>query len=477
MARSFIGGTTSDWVFATGAAGAVKVTGGELKWWTQESGGTQITDLQLNGATVSSIPVPADGQIPRHSWPSGVMWAWGSVNGGPRVLTLAQEAMATKSRTPARADTRKLLGPVHPDVTTCLTGQEPAAGYTTTYDVGAGSTPAAGYPVGFTHGDVFANAGYINRLWPQAYSTWSGRFTFDGDNLAVLYYGAASSAMQVFVDGVPAHTGVLNATHANKFLVLKFSTARPRSIEIRTSASLGSIYCVKPYTCTRAARPAGPLVGVIGDSYAMPSIYDSTAAVYAQIGAYQQIGPHVGVEEVLIDGIGGSGYGVAGLGTSYQDRLAAMCARKPDVLWIHGGGANDLNQGRTVGQVVGDAVALFTRARDLLPSMSKLVFMEGFAPPVFTPATFNPNYAAVSAQLRTALAGVGVYYVDVATTAPWITGTGNQASPTGAGNSDVYIGSDGVHPTVAGYRYLAHRIGERMRTITDDDGTLLNQLV
>jgi lysophospholipase L1-like esterase len=37
----------------------------------------------------------------------------------------------------------------------------------------------------------------------------------------------------------------------------------------------------------------------------------------------------------------------------------------------------------------------------------------------------------------------------------WITGTGKQGTPTGSGNADRYVGSDGVHPTAAGHPALA----------------------
>lgn len=38
------------------------------------------------------------------------------------------------------------------------------------------------------------------------------------------------------------------------------------------------------------------------------------------------------------------------------------------------------------------------------------------------------------------------------------TGTGRVSAPANNGNSDVYVGADGTHPTSEGHRYLAHRV-------------------
>lgn len=41
---------------------------------------------------------------------------------------------------------------------------------------------------------------------------------------------------------------------------------------------------------------------------------------------------------------------------------------------------------------------------------------------------------------------------------PWQTGVGRVGTPTGAGNGDVYVSSDGTHPSAVGYDYLGYRV-------------------
>jgi hypothetical protein len=48
---------------------------------------------------------------------------------------------------------------------------------------------------------------------------------------------------------------------------------------------------------------------------------------------------------------------------------------------------------------------------------------------------------------------------------PWITGTGSTANPNGSGNSDQYVGSDGVHLSVAGTRYYQKRVVDELRQL------------
>jgi lysophospholipase L1-like esterase len=45
-----------------------------------------------------------------------------------------------------------------------------------------------------------------------------------------------------------------------------------------------------------------------------------------------------------------------------------------------------------------------------------------------------------------------------ANTLGWMTGTGDTGTPTGTGNADIFIGTDGAHPSVAGQDYLGARI-------------------
>jgi lysophospholipase L1-like esterase len=118
---------------------------------------------------------------------------------------------------------------------------------------------------------------------------------------------------------------------------------------------------------------------------------------------------------------------------------------------------------------------MFTNLRAVAPN-AKLVFVEGFAPPTGF-SGFNADYIAIRAAAQAALAAIGVTYINVATLLPWIKGTGYNSTGDATENSYAYISSDGVHPNDAGHLYIRQRMGQRLRRVLYDDGSLLNALV
>lgn len=87
MARHTFGGTANDWVYAlyqTGSAHLINInarnqdgTRASVTCWDSREGGTQYTDLLLDGDPVTEIPSQEYGQIPAFDGPDGVteMWA------------------------------------------------------------------------------------------------------------------------------------------------------------------------------------------------------------------------------------------------------------------------------------------------------------------------------------------------------------------------------------------------------------------
>lgn len=99
MARADFGGTSSDYVYSRTSGNLLRLAAASLTMWDAETGGTQITDLILNGSMVSTIPVGSDGQIPTFQGPDGVfkLWAGAHLPGsdpvdGERVVLVAQVA-------------------------------------------------------------------------------------------------------------------------------------------------------------------------------------------------------------------------------------------------------------------------------------------------------------------------------------------------------------------------------------------------
>lgn len=89
MARSTFGGTAADVVIARGPGGIARLVPATLTFWTAETGGTQVTDLLLDGSPATAISVPIDGQVPAFQGPDGVgeLWADG---GGGRIRIVAE---------------------------------------------------------------------------------------------------------------------------------------------------------------------------------------------------------------------------------------------------------------------------------------------------------------------------------------------------------------------------------------------------
>lgn len=322
---------------------------------------------------------------------------------------------------------------------------------------------------------------------PQIVAPHVVRLWCDGDKLA--WYHANGSTVvtrgqRVYVNGQPLAGNPYLSNAGSTFTTLTFSSAKPRLIEIFAGASMGAFYTANPYRLWKAGVRKGPRVLVVGDSYVSPQVQSGGGTDQYNIsGMWQRaLFECLGIDDFLIDGVGSTGYiakGSAGTLNNYLERQTDTATEHlsfdPDVLVYHGGGANDLYFSNSISSIVAQATTVFTNARQALPN-AKLVFMEGFTPPLYY-SGFNPSYTTIRTQLQAALTDIGVYYVDVATTSPWLDGIGYSGAPTGSGNNDIYTGVDGVHPNSLGHMYLAQRAASKLSVVLKDDGAKLNQLI
>lgn len=53
-------------------------------------------------------------------------------------------------------------------------------------------------------------------------------------------------------------------------------------------------------------------------------------------------------------------------------------------------------------------------------------------------------------------------------TSPWQFGTGFQGATNGSGNSDLYVSTDGIHPNLAGHRFLGNRAANAIRAAVNN---------
>lgn len=87
MARSWFGGTTADQTVIIGPGGAVLARPKTCTFWDAQEGGTQYTDLLLNGEGVTTITSAADGFFhTRFQGPDDVTEMWVEGGSGTRFL-------------------------------------------------------------------------------------------------------------------------------------------------------------------------------------------------------------------------------------------------------------------------------------------------------------------------------------------------------------------------------------------------------
>lgn len=374
------------------------------------------------------------------------------------------------------------------DDTAVVVPDAPADGttYNKAYARGTNSTPPTDWPVYSGRSTQAIVSGVELQYQPNYYGYRVNSVMMDGDKLCLYLYVTAGMGLQVWSDGQPLSATPWSwSTTGFKFVTIVFSSAKPRRIDFGTSAALHTVYTQKPYRLWKPVPHGGPCVAVIGDSWTVPTVFGAGGSVQTYVnyyGLYQQLAPYLGLDEIICDAVGGTGYlKASGAIPNYYNRwlggdaiYKSVKPYNPDVVIVHGGGANDLYNSFTVSQIIDQAVLMFTQMRADLPK-AKLVFVEGFAPPGFP---FNTQYQQIREGVQAALTSIGVYYIDVATSAPWIEGLGNASSPNGDNkNANIYAASDGAHLTIAGNIYVRARMANALRAILRDRGTLLNQLV
>ncbi len=209
-------------------------------------------------------------------------------------------------------------------------------------------------------------------------------------------------------------------------------------------------------------------VAWIGDSFSagangLPAVANDTIP--------GRVAKMLGWSDVFNISEGGTGYLATNNGTKYTfgQRLASIVAAQPDMV-VYLGSVNDSQgNGFSSAQLTPAALATWQALRAALPTTPVIAIgvTQGTSfdssPGVF-------NYTNVDYALQTAFNQWGdtnAYYIPVAgdPLGMWITGTGKVTSTTGTGNADVYVSSDGVHPTYQGLNYWSTRIASSIRAV------------
>jgi hypothetical protein len=389
---------------------------------------------------------------------------------------------------PFRPDRHRLVLSPEQCIVTLAVGAD--ASFNRAYMRGAGAVPA-NWPVDYGWHSPFLSGSTEHQGSPTTYGVTTRRMMSDADEIILAHYpvvtaGTVNYGIQVYVDGQPVTAEPQRFTAGGlTYTKIAFpSGAKTRLIEWITECGLTGVYVRKPYSLWKPQPLDGPHVYVIGDSMATPTVYGDTGTGTDHptgFGAFQGIAPHLGLTQINVDGVGGSGYLRASSQANYRDRmnlklvdpLYGMNTQLPHVLVVHGGGANDLYHSFTVAAIKDQVVAMFGEARDLLGPDAQLVFIEGMALSGGF-STFADEYADIRDHVIANLPDV--YVIG---TAGWLLGPGNVNTPdAGAENHNLYIGADNIHFSIAGNLYYRQRLAPKLRRVLADvDRSLMGQVI
>ena len=96
--RNRFGGTSTDWVFTpvlSGSAVVPSLASEPVTFWSSKTGGTQYTDLLVNGAAASTVVTTGTGQLPIFYGPDGVTELWADAGSERVLLTTNANAAST----------------------------------------------------------------------------------------------------------------------------------------------------------------------------------------------------------------------------------------------------------------------------------------------------------------------------------------------------------------------------------------------
>lgn len=301
-------------------------------------------------------------------------------------------------------------------------------------------------------------------------------FTITARRFAIAFRGTRKHDAMVWLNGRPVAAQPLRAQSSGD-----------------SSYSLNWVVVTLPARATTRVRFAGPLtftgvdtagadravvkatpppftVGVVSDSM----LDKCTQAVCMSRAAVPTLGRMTGWR-VWNLAEGGTGYLSDSSAPSYgtfvssrfgSDRRLAAVARAPIDLLLVNGSFNDAPVGSYSAEAhraaVDDYLDDLARVRPDLP-----VVLVGIEPLGRYQAsywdtrsrTMNATLAATVGRHPNVIGFIDPY------TDRWLTGTGSIAAPKGDGNQDVYVGTDGVHLSVAGVRYYVGRIVAALREV------------
>lgn len=279
--------------------------------------------------------------------------------------------------------------------------------------------------------------------WPIAFSF----ITSAVDTVEIMVYGAASlQALMIEVNGRLLSDTMMwrPASFAGTSTTVKltFPTALARQIRVWTQGGLQFRGVRVPEGGT-ISKPANGLrtIAMIGDSYVngagesrnFPNQGAGTCETFAP-----RLGLMMGGDNLILAGIGGSGWLAAGEGSKYRNRVDEVLALNPDVVVFYG----STNDGQTP-----DTAALQAEVEATLALCAAV-------PEVYVIGALRNGWQANAAAVRAGTEAAGRPYIDLD---GFLFGAGKVTAPVGDGNNDFFRMDDGAHPTLDAHRAIARK--------------------
>lgn len=286
-------------------------------------------------------------------------------------------------------------------------------------------------------------------------------------------YGAGD--YKLYVDDMPVTMSWQHfpATATGYFIKLTFATSRVRKIRLHTGFTPFAQILI-PGDGDAWAAPKRFSVAVISDSFFHGTGDTTEGAIFAG-SLHGELAERTGwgifnlaqggtgylnVGDGTTTGTGGFGpNGVSAFGSA--DRLAALAALPELDLIVVSGGANDGSF--PPANAAAAATALYGSLATTRPETPVVVvgIQSGIYPSI--DAALDALNGAVKGA---ALAAPNVRgYIDMRTPQQWVAGTGRVGNRVGDGNADIFRSSDDVHPSHAGFAYIADLIVKQLATI------------
>jgi hypothetical protein len=297
-------------------------------------------------------------------------------------------------------------------------------------------------------------------------------FTVSARRFSIVYRGNEKSDAMVWVNSRPIAAQPIRGvgaadTSAWNWISITLPTQQTSSVRFAGPLTFSGVDT--PATENALVREAPPTftLGVLSDSYYevcsdTQCMSRNAAPTLATLTGFRVWNMSESGTGWVAPGPGGpAGYESSPYGST--KRLDGVLAAPLDALII-GGSVNDGLRSADLHRPAVDT--LLTQLEQQRPDLP--VVLLGIEP---LPGTYRSAYwinraNGFSATLKSMVGRHQnvVGFIDPFTN-PWLTGTGNIAKPTGDGNGDQYVGSDGVHLGAAGIRYYQQRVVDELRQL------------